>query len=124
MNGFGAELKRWMQARGIGVRELHRRSGYSAGYITQLRQGRRNPSMEAARDLDDALNAGGALIARARARDGVASVQRPGFNGVVGPPVFEDVQGSVLPAYGDDLASALTDLDTAVQQEPVTDTEA
>lgn len=85
MNGFGAELKRWMQARGAGVRELHRRSGYSAGYITQLRQGRRNPSMEAARDLDDALNAGSALIARARARDGVASGCRDGRRPVPAP---------------------------------------
>jgi tetratricopeptide (TPR) repeat protein len=61
MGDFGAELARWMLARGLGVRELHRRSGYSAGYITQLRQGRRNPSPDAARDLDDALGAGGAL---------------------------------------------------------------
>lgn len=63
MSDFGAELKRWMQARGVGVRELHRRSGYSAGYISQLRQGRRSPSPDTARDLDDALAAGGALAA-------------------------------------------------------------
>lgn len=69
MSGFGAELERWMRVRGVGVRELHRRSGYSAGYITQLRQGLRNPSPEAARDLDDALGAAGALAASAPPTD-------------------------------------------------------
>jgi transcriptional regulator with XRE-family HTH domain len=63
MSDFGTELARLMQARGIGVRELHRRSGYSAAYISQLRHGRRLPSPEAARDLDDALSADGALAA-------------------------------------------------------------
>lgn len=68
MSDFGSTLEHWMRERGIGVRELHRRSGYSAAYITQLRQGRRNPSADAARDFDDALGAGGRLAARARAR--------------------------------------------------------
>jgi transcriptional regulator with XRE-family HTH domain len=63
MSDFGAELARWMAVRGVGVRELRRRSGYSAGYVTQLRQGRRFPSPDVARDLDDALGAGGALAA-------------------------------------------------------------
>jgi transcriptional regulator with XRE-family HTH domain len=61
MGDFDTELTRWMEARGLGVRELHRRSGYSAAYISQLRHGRRMPSPEAARDLDDALGADGAL---------------------------------------------------------------
>jgi transcriptional regulator with XRE-family HTH domain len=63
MSDFGSEMGRWMGERGIGVRELHRRSGYSAAYITQLRQGQRSPSAHAAADLDDALGAGGALTA-------------------------------------------------------------
>ncbi|HEY1821425.1 MAG TPA: helix-turn-helix domain-containing protein [Trebonia sp.] len=63
MSDFGTELTRWMEERGVGVRELHRRSGYSAGYISQLRQRRRVPSPEAARDFDDALGADGALAA-------------------------------------------------------------
>jgi transcriptional regulator with XRE-family HTH domain len=45
------------------VRELHRISGYSAAYISQLRHGKRNPSADVAQDLDDALGAGGALKA-------------------------------------------------------------
>jgi transcriptional regulator with XRE-family HTH domain len=70
MSDFGAELERWMLTRGMGVRELHRRSGYSAGYISQLRQGRRMPSPETARDLDDALGAGGELARHVPARAG------------------------------------------------------
>jgi transcriptional regulator with XRE-family HTH domain len=62
--GFGGQLAFWMQSRGVGVRQLSRRSGYSAGYITQLRQGLRRPSADAARDLDDALEAGGTLTER------------------------------------------------------------
>jgi tetratricopeptide (TPR) repeat protein/transcriptional regulator with XRE-family HTH domain len=65
MSDFGTELNRLMQARGVGVRELGRRSGYSTGHISQLRRGLRNPSAETARDLDDALGADGALIAAA-----------------------------------------------------------
>jgi len=67
MGEFGGELTRWMQARGTGVRELARRSGYTASYISQLRAGKRMPSRDAAADLDDALGAGGALAAAAPA---------------------------------------------------------
>ena len=68
MGEFGGELTRWMQARDTGVRELARRSGYTASYISQLRAGKRMPSPEAAADLDDALSAGGALASSAPAR--------------------------------------------------------
>lgn len=61
MSGFGEALARLMRERGVGVRELSRRSGYSTGYVSQLCHGRRNPSPEAARDLDDALGADGEL---------------------------------------------------------------
>jgi transcriptional regulator with XRE-family HTH domain len=63
MSDFSTELARRMRARAMGVRELSRRSGYSTGHISQLSRGQRNPSPEAARDLDDALGAGGALAA-------------------------------------------------------------
>jgi len=72
MTDFGAALAHWMQVRGVGVRELHRRSGYSVGYVSQLRHGQRNPSPEAARDLDDALGARGEL-----ARAAVPPARRP-----------------------------------------------
>src|SRR6185437_2606030 len=121
MSGFGAELGRWMQARGVGVRELHRRSGYSAGYITQLRQGRRNPSPDAARDLDDALSAGGALVARATVRDSPYPARRsPSLTG------NSRVAREQVSQSGDDaLTSILTDLDTAGRRhEPGTDLDA
>ena len=73
MGEFGGELTRWMQARDTGVRELARRSGYTASYISQLRAGKRMPSPDAAADLDDALAAGGALASSAPA----ASPGRP-----------------------------------------------
>lgn len=67
MGEFGGELARWMQARNTGVRELARRSGYTASYISQLRAGKKMPSPDTATDLDDALGAGGALAAAAPA---------------------------------------------------------
>lgn len=118
MSGFGAELERWMRERGMGVRELHRRSGYSAGYITQLRQGQRNPSPDAARDLDDTLHAGGALIASVPARDSTPPVPHRTFTGLNGPPAPWDMPDPVPPAGADALASALTSLDPATQPEP------
>lgn len=73
MGEFGDELARWMTARQAGVRELARRSGYTASYISQLRAGKRAPSPDAAADLDDALTAGGQLAAAAP-----APARRPG----------------------------------------------
>lgn len=55
-----------MDARGTGVRALARRSGYSHGYVSQLRNGARLPSPDAAKDLDDALEADGAIRQAAR----------------------------------------------------------
>ena len=63
MSDFGDELASWMTARRIGVRELARRSGYTASFISQLRQGSRQPSPDTGRDLDDALAAEGRLAA-------------------------------------------------------------
>ncbi len=67
MDEFGAELACLMGQRGMGVRELARRSGYSYGFISQLRGGTRLPSPETAQDLDDALDAGGSLSRAAAA---------------------------------------------------------
>jgi len=61
MGSFGVELTRLMKARGISVRKLAALSGYSHGHISDLKSGRRNPSLEAARDLDDALDGEGSL---------------------------------------------------------------
>jgi hypothetical protein len=86
-----------MDARGIGVRALHRKSGYSTGYISQLRAGQRRPSPQVAQDLDDALTAAGTLAvlapppqprAQSAARHAaevtaiLAAVQEPGPGGL------------------------------------------
>jgi transcriptional regulator with XRE-family HTH domain len=77
MNEFGAELARWMDARDVSARGLARRAGYSPGHISDLRSGRRMPSPEAAHDIDDALEACGALRkAAAQAQEQVTA--RPG----------------------------------------------
>src|ERR1035437_1535359 len=72
MSDFGEELTRRMQAPKVGVRELARRTGYSHGHISDLRSGRKHPSPEAAQDLDDALKAGGALMALVNRRQVLA----------------------------------------------------
>lgn len=63
MSDFATELGRLMTAQGVGPSELARRSGWSTGYISQLRSGKGYPSVAVAADLDAALSAGGALIA-------------------------------------------------------------
>ena len=110
MSDFGSELERWMRERGMGVRELHRRSGYSAAYITQLRQGRRNPKADTAKDLDDALNAGGALAASASARSATSAVQGRAFIGMTGGSVFGAALEGVPRTNTSALAMALTAL--------------
>lgn len=54
-----------MAARCVGVRELARRAYCVPGHISNLRNGKANPSPELARSLDNALEAGGALVALA-----------------------------------------------------------
>lgn len=63
---FGDELRRLMEARGLGVRELARRVPCSGGYVTQLRNGQKRPLEQIARRLDDVLDAGGRLTRIAR----------------------------------------------------------
>lgn len=70
MTRFGDELVRWMTARDTGVRKLAARTGYSPGYISELRSGKKpHPSPEVAQDLDYALEAEGELAALAKAGD-------------------------------------------------------
>lgn len=108
MSDFGPELERWMRERGMGVRELHRRSGYSAAYITQLRQGRRNPKADTAQDLDDALGAGGALAATASARSATSAGQRGAFACLTRASVFGAPLKGVPRTNTSALAMALT----------------
>jgi transcriptional regulator with XRE-family HTH domain len=97
MDDFASRLKSLMREQSIGVRALARISGYSPTYISQLRLGQRNPSPEAARDLDQALKAAGQLSAFAPEPAGtavavahagditaiLASIPDPGPTGIV-----------------------------------------
>jgi transcriptional regulator with XRE-family HTH domain len=65
-NSFHAELARFMAARGVGVRELARRTHYSAGYISNICSERKGPSLEAVEIIDRALDAGGKLTGLVR----------------------------------------------------------
>src|SRR5919204_407440 len=91
MNDFSTELNRWMTTRCTGVRALARRSGYSHGYISQLRNGERLPSSDAARDLDDTLEAEGAIVqAAAKAASRTARKKSS-------PGLSDDLHGPVAP---------------------------
>jgi transcriptional regulator with XRE-family HTH domain len=74
MTDFSSELVHWIGVRGISMRELERRSGYSVAHISYLAKGQRNPSPDVARDLDQALRADGSLVAAAArgSRRGIA----------------------------------------------------
>jgi transcriptional regulator with XRE-family HTH domain len=69
MSAFSDELARLMAASGTGVRALARMSGYSAGYLSRLRNGLQSPPGDTAARLDELLDADGALIAAARQHD-------------------------------------------------------
>jgi len=61
VSAFGSELARLMEARGVGVRELARRVPCNPGHISNLRNGKAQPSPELAAGLDSALGARGSL---------------------------------------------------------------
>jgi transcriptional regulator with XRE-family HTH domain len=63
MSAFGRELKRLMEARGLGVREVARHVPCNPGHISNLRSGKARPSPELAADLDKVLGADGTLAA-------------------------------------------------------------
>jgi transcriptional regulator with XRE-family HTH domain len=59
---FGVTLTGLMEERGIGVRELARRTDYTPGYISNLRNGVKAASPKVAGLLDSALEANGRLV--------------------------------------------------------------
>jgi hypothetical protein len=121
MSDFSGELMRRMQAAGVGVRELSRRSGYSTGFISQLRSGLRAPSPVTARDLDDALGAGGVLAAAASVGNGGQRVRRREFIGLTGASVAGTVVAREHGSGIERLALALTGLGTASRDELTSD---
>jgi transcriptional regulator with XRE-family HTH domain/tetratricopeptide (TPR) repeat protein len=65
---FLAELDRLMQERNVGVRQLARWTNYDPAYISNIRNGRRPPSLKAVELIDKALEANGQLAASAPSR--------------------------------------------------------
>ncbi len=61
---FAEALTAAMDSRGIGVRELARRVPCNAGYMSQLRSGRKQPSPELAAKIE--VSGGGRGTGRAR----------------------------------------------------------
>jgi transcriptional regulator with XRE-family HTH domain len=82
MSAFGNELTRLMAARGIGVHEFARVSHYSAGYISNLRSGKKTPAPETAAEFDALLQANGQLIATLSTSDAGAPDGRSFLDGL------------------------------------------
>ncbi|GAB3808094.1 helix-turn-helix domain-containing protein [Micromonospora zhanjiangensis] len=60
---FPARLRELRTARGLSVRDLARRAHFSKTHVHDLETGRHRPTLDAARHLDDVLEAGGTLAA-------------------------------------------------------------
>lgn len=63
VTAFGEAVKRLRENAGIKQQDLAARIYISPSTLNKLESGKRNPSIETARLLDDALNAGGELVA-------------------------------------------------------------
>ncbi|MFI1104479.1 helix-turn-helix domain-containing protein [Streptomyces melanogenes] len=68
-SGFGAELRRLREERGLSLAQLAALTHYSKGYLSNVENARKAPSAELARRLDAALGAEGDLVALADARE-------------------------------------------------------
>lgn len=65
MADFAAVVRRYMGEREMSLRALGRASGYDAGYLSRVLGGHKPPTPYLATILDEALTAGGAIIAAA-----------------------------------------------------------
>jgi Helix-turn-helix domain len=108
MGDFGSELQRWMVTRGVGVRKLATLSGYSPGYVSQLCHGHRDPSPVVAKDLDDTLQAGGALATAARADQVTAGDSVPPWRGPRIPKAGSEDAASTIARESAGLAASET----------------
>jgi len=107
---FCVELTRLMAEHGVGVRELARRTSYDPSYISNIRSGRRLPSLKVAEKIDKALEANGKLAAAARSQEA----------GIILPRLDKR---HTVPDSSNALPSGLTDLGEIEQlRQLVTDT--
>jgi transcriptional regulator with XRE-family HTH domain len=64
---FGIKLAALVEERGLSLREVAHRAGYSTGYLSNVIHGRKRATEQIAALLDDLLDAGGELVALAKA---------------------------------------------------------
>ncbi len=74
---FGERTVALMEARGLSMRETARRVACSAGYLSNVRHGRKRPSARMAARLDDLLEAGGELVTLAETTEVVTRDDEP-----------------------------------------------
>lgn len=60
---FAARLRQLITTRGLSYRALAAQTYYSKSFLHDLAQGRKHPNLETATRIDDALQAGGTLVA-------------------------------------------------------------
>jgi transcriptional regulator with XRE-family HTH domain len=89
MADFPAEVRQFMQARGISLRELARVAGYDPSYLSKVLNGHKPPTPHVASRLDAALDAAGVIAhAEQAAREELDRVKRRQFGGVAGGTVL------------------------------------
>lgn len=98
---FAAALQARREARGLSLRELSARVRYSAGWLSRVAGGKGSPTLALARACDEALDAGGELLAIARAE--LSGGARP-----------EQLPAAMALLVG--RAEAVRDLDRALEQ--------
>ena len=83
MSDFGTELTRRMDERGVGVRQLARAVYCAPAHISNLRNGKANPSVKLAASIDAYLGANGEIKA---AVPGIRPAGKPKAAGNPGQP--------------------------------------
>lgn len=72
---FVAELKRWRDVRGYSQSALAGRVGYTPSYVSKVEGGQLPPSASFARQADDVLRAGGAIVRAYRDLEGAGRAE-------------------------------------------------
>ncbi|WP_196451965.1 helix-turn-helix transcriptional regulator [Planomonospora sp. ID82291] len=106
---FGRQLRRWRQRAGLTQAQVGTRVGYDHSAISKLEGGRREPSPQLARRLDEVLGAGGELLAVYTASRHEETEGAPGAIGRSGlgpPPGAAGSRFGPLPGDGGDGAGS------------------
>jgi len=105
---FAATLRRWRTGRGLSVRKLADSIFQGKTYVHDLETGKATPTVEVARRLDDALRAGGELVAMVSEPDARQPAQQAprGMSGEVLLPVIVNNQSVLVPIDSQTLAAS------------------